>query len=73
MPRKIRSLIQDLKKANFYEIVGGKGLHRKFTHTDYRGVVTISGRLGDDVKNKKHYQEKQVKQAIEVINYERGR
>jgi predicted RNA binding protein YcfA (HicA-like mRNA interferase family) len=64
MPRKIRELIQDLRDAGFYEIIGGKGSHRKFTHTRYAGAVTLSGTPGDDAKP---YQEKQVRQAIEGI------
>ncbi len=65
MPRKIRDLIQDLKHAGFYEISGGgKGSHRKFSHVRFPGAVTLSGRDGDDAK---HYQEKQVKKAIEII------
>jgi predicted RNA binding protein YcfA (HicA-like mRNA interferase family) len=64
MPKKVRELIKDLKKADFYEIAGGKGSHRKFTHINYPGAVTISGKLGNDAKT---YQEKQVKQAIEVV------
>jgi len=39
---------------------GGKGSHRNFIHP--KGVVlTISGKLGDDVKN---YQEKEVVKKI---------
>lgn len=65
MPRKIREIIEDLKQAGFYEIPGGgKGSHRKFTHAKYPGAVTISGKSGDDAK---HYQEKQVKEAIERV------
>ena len=64
MPRKIRALVRDLRKAGFYEIAGGKGSHRKFTHKDYAGAVTLSGKEGDDAKK---YQERQVKQAIESI------
>lgn len=64
MPRKIRELIEDLKQAGFYEIPGGKGSHRKFTHDKYPGAVTLSGKSGDDAK---HYQERQVKQAIEKV------
>ena len=64
MPRKIRSLVQGLKKAGFYEIAGGKGAHRKFIHISYCGAVTLSGKLGADAK---YYQEKHVKQAIEVV------
>jgi predicted RNA binding protein YcfA (HicA-like mRNA interferase family) len=63
MPRKVRDLIRDLLQAGFYEIPGGKGSHRKFTHLRYAGAVTVSGRPGDDVR---HYQEKQVKRAIEL-------
>lgn len=64
MPRKIRELVDDLKEANFYEISGGKGSHRKFTHANYAGAVTISGKAAEDAKP---YQEKQVKQAIATV------
>jgi YcfA-like protein. len=65
MPRKIRELMQELKGVGFYEIAGGgKGSHRKFTHVNYAGAVTLSGKDGDDVKP---YQERQVKQAIEKV------
>lgn len=60
MPRKIRELIADLKRAEFIDR-GGKGSHRNFLHS--KGVrITISGKEGDDVKP---YQEKAVRQAIE--------
>jgi predicted RNA binding protein YcfA (HicA-like mRNA interferase family) len=64
MPKKIRELIQDLKNAQFYEIAGGKGSHRKFTHLKYAGAVTLSGNLGHDAKP---YQEKAVIKAIESV------
>lgn len=64
MPRKIRELIQDVTQAGFREIAGGKGAHRKFTHLRYRGAVTLSGKSGDDAK---HYQEKQVRRALEEV------
>ena len=64
MPRKIRELIQDLTKAGFYEISGGKGSHRKFIHPRYEGAVTLSGQSGDDAKS---YQEKQIHRAIEEV------
>jgi len=54
MPRKIRELISDLEAAGFVDR-GGKGDHRNFTHPKVAKPVTISGKLGDDVK---HYQEK---------------
>jgi len=64
MPRKLRELIQDLTDAGFYEIAGGKGSHRKFTHVRFPGAVTLSGKPGDDAKP---YQEKQVQRAIEEV------
>ncbi|HEY3139278.1 MAG TPA: type II toxin-antitoxin system HicA family toxin [Blastocatellia bacterium] len=71
MPRKVRELLKDLKRAGFYEIPGGgKGSHRKFVHARYPGAVTLSGKEGDDAKA---YQERQVKQAIEEVNDERER
>jgi predicted RNA binding protein YcfA (HicA-like mRNA interferase family) len=64
----VRELIRDLLKAGFYEIPGGgKGSHRKFSHARYAGAVTLSGGTGDDAK---HYQEKQVMQAIEHVQHE---
>jgi predicted RNA binding protein YcfA (HicA-like mRNA interferase family) len=63
MPRKIRELVKDLSDAGFMLVPGaGKGSHRKFTHRNYSGAVTLSGQEGDDAKR---YQEKQVKLAIE--------
>ena len=64
MPKKIRELIQNLTEAGFYEIPGGKGSHRKFTHIRYPGAVTLSGKSGDDAKP---YQKKQVREAIEEV------
>jgi predicted RNA binding protein YcfA (HicA-like mRNA interferase family) len=65
VPRKVRNLIRDLLDAGFYEIPGGgKGSHRKFSHARYPGAVTVSGNAGDDAK---HYQEKQMRQAIEQV------
>lgn len=62
MPRKVRELIKDLTDAGFYEILGGKGSHRKFVHRSYNGAITLSGKSGDDAKP---YQEKAVNRAIE--------
>ena len=65
MPRKLKELIRDLKEAGFYEVKGGgKGSHRKFGHSKFQGIVTLSGHENDDAK---FYQEKQVKAAIENI------
>lgn len=65
MPQKIRELLKSLKDAGFTEIPGaGKGSHRKLVHSRYPGAVTVSGKLGDDAKQ---YQERQVAQAIDVV------
>jgi predicted RNA binding protein YcfA (HicA-like mRNA interferase family) len=64
VPRKIRELVKDLLGAGFEQTEGGKGSHRKFAHEKFPGAVTLSGRDGDDAK---HYQEKQVKRAIEEV------
>ncbi len=61
MPRKIRNLIKDLKKAGFANR-GGKGSHRNFVHPKVLKPVTVSGSLGSDARD---YQEKAIKLAIE--------
>ena len=59
MPKKIRDLIRDLKRAGFVHR-GGKGSHRNFTHC--QGVkIAISGQLSRDVKR---YQERDGVKAI---------
>jgi len=60
MPRKLRELMAELKRAGFVER-GGKGSHRNFKHPS--GVkLTLSGKQGDDAKP---YQEQAVQDAIE--------
>ena len=61
MPRKIRELISELQQAGFINR-GGKGSHRNFLHEPSSVRVTLSGNPGDDAK---HYQERDVKRAIE--------
>jgi predicted RNA binding protein YcfA (HicA-like mRNA interferase family) len=63
MPRKIKDLIRDLKRAGFVDR-GGKGSHRNFVHQRVTKPVTISGNESDDAK---HYQEKAVRLAIEEV------
>ena len=58
MPRKIRELIEDLKRAGFIDR-GGKGSHRNI-HPNLLKPITISGKLVDDVLL---YQEKAIKEA----------
>ena len=61
LPRKVRELIRDLKRAGFTDR-GGKGSHRNFAHPEVRKPVTLSGNEGDDALP---YQEKAVHAAIE--------
>ena len=61
MPRKIRQLVADLEQAGFALVPGGKGSHRKFRHPKFPGALILSGQAGDDAR---HYQEKQVRNAI---------
>jgi predicted RNA binding protein YcfA (HicA-like mRNA interferase family) len=63
VPRKVRELIWDLKKAGFVDR-GGKGSHRNFVHPRVRKPVTISGNEGDDAL---HYQEKVAKLALKEV------
>lgn len=60
MPRKIRELITELRKAGF-TLDRQKGSHRQFKHPSFQGVITLSGGEGDDAKA---YQERQVAKAI---------
>jgi predicted RNA binding protein YcfA (HicA-like mRNA interferase family) len=66
MPRKIRELKADLRKAGFVEQRDrGKGSHSFWVHPAWRGKsVTIPGRDGDDAKD---YLEKHVREAIAHI------
>ena len=67
MPRKVRQLIADLEKAGFVDR-GGKGSHRNFTHS--KGLrVTLSGAAGEDAK---HYQERDVRRALEAAKGNRA-
>jgi predicted RNA binding protein YcfA (HicA-like mRNA interferase family) len=61
MPRKIRELVRDLERAGFVNR-GGKGSHRKFSHSRVRRSVVLAGKDGDDAKD---YQERAVRSAIE--------
>ena len=62
MPRKIRELIKDLKRAGFQNR-GGKGSHRNFIHPRSRQTVLLSGQTGADARR---YQEEQTQAAIEA-------
>jgi predicted RNA binding protein YcfA (HicA-like mRNA interferase family) len=68
MPKKIRELKKMLKKAEFQE-VKGKGSHTNWIHPKYAGKVTLSGKDGDDAKR---YQEKEVLEAIQIVEQNDG-
>jgi predicted RNA binding protein YcfA (HicA-like mRNA interferase family) len=62
MPRKVRQLLADYRRAGFTIVVsGGKGSHRKAIHPLLPGSVTISGQDGDDAD---HYQERDLRNAL---------
>ena len=54
-------LVAELEHMGFFLAPGGKGSHRKFRHPKFAGSVILSGKDGDDAR---HYQEKQVRNAI---------
>lgn len=60
MPRKIRQLKSDLRKAGLSERPG-KGSHTVWGHPLIPDTVTLSGGNGDDAKD---YQEKAVRELI---------
>ncbi len=60
MPKKIRELLKDLRKAGF-SMDRQKGSHRQFKHPKVTGVITVSGAEGDDGKT---YQERQISEVI---------
>lgn len=63
MPRKLRVLISELRRAGFVDR-GGKGSHRNFEHP--KGVrVTLSGKAGADALP---YQERQVRACIKEVS-----
>ncbi len=46
---KVTDLIEILKKEE-WSLFRTKGSHRQFKHSDKKGIVTVSGKLSDDVK-----------------------
>jgi predicted RNA binding protein YcfA (HicA-like mRNA interferase family) len=62
VPRKIRDLLKDLRKAGFAVVPGGKGSHRKFSHPGVKIPAIIPGRDGDDTKP---YLERHITEKIE--------
>ena len=60
MPRKIRELKADLRRAGFVE-EPGKGSHTGWRHPRLADKLTLAGQDGDDAHA---YQEKQVRVVI---------
>jgi predicted RNA binding protein YcfA (HicA-like mRNA interferase family) len=66
MPRKVRQLESDLRRAGFVLLPGrGQGSHRQWRHPAVPGAtVTVAGNPGDDAD---HYQERDVRDAIRRV------
>jgi len=45
---KVRQIIRIIEQDGWY-IVRSKGSHRQFKHPDKKGLVTIAGKLNDDL------------------------
>jgi predicted RNA binding protein YcfA (HicA-like mRNA interferase family) len=63
MAPKIRDLIAELERAGFIDR-GGKGSHRNYVHPKAQKPITISGKLGEDVK---HYQVRAVRLVLKEL------
>ena len=69
MPRKLRELRRDLRRAGFH-IVRQSGSHQTWRHADVVGAsVTLSGSDGADAKP---YQEEDVRQEIAKVDRAKG-
>jgi predicted RNA binding protein YcfA (HicA-like mRNA interferase family) len=63
MPRKIRQLKADLRRAGFRQVKErGKGNHSMWRHPLVPDLVTLSGSDGDDAQ---YYEERMVRDFIE--------
>lgn len=65
MPRKIRQILKDYRKAGAeIDLTGGKGSHRKISHPDVTRTYILSGKDGDDAKP---YMEKDLKEFLDEL------
>ncbi len=60
MPRKLRALRADLRRAGFRDR-GGKGDHQNWEHPQVARTVGLAGQDGDDAQP---YQERAVREAL---------
>lgn len=71
MPRKIRELLADYRKAGFSVVVSkGKGSHRKAIHPLVPGAAIIAGHEGADAKP---YQEQELREKLKKLAEARKR
>lgn len=65
MPRKVREIIADYRRAGFSVIASkGKGSHRKALHPLVPGAAIISGQEGADAKP---YQEAELRERLKRL------
>jgi predicted RNA binding protein YcfA (HicA-like mRNA interferase family) len=65
MPRKVRQLIAEAMANGMEYVPGrGKGSHRLYEHNASGTQIYLSGHTGDDAD---HYQEREIRRAIERI------
>ncbi len=66
MPRKIRQMLADLRRAGFEQLPGrGKGSHTVWSHPAVPDLQpTVAGQEGDDAKP---YQEREVRAALAAL------
>ena len=70
MPRKIRQLKADLRRAGYREVKKrGKGSHTRWEHPHVPEPLTLSGHDGADAKP---YQEQEVREAVRRASEEEG-
>ncbi len=71
MPRKIRELKADLRRAGFTELRGrAKGSHTFWTHPAGPVNATISGANGDDAQP---YQERHVAEVLAAVRAQQNK
>jgi len=71
MPRKVRELRANLRRASSLEVRGrGKGSHSFWRHRDYPDLrTTLSGQVSQNVRD---YQESQIAVVIAEVKRRRG-